>query len=88
MDAALHRERLDAKGGKRLHPIEGQIRDLPNGTMIASGQDAYVVKEEVTYLWSWQGYTPSDPPSRNIMLLTPPSTVLALSAGYNPLVRL
>jgi hypothetical protein len=85
MDAVLHRERLDAKGSKRQKPIEGQIMDLPNGTMIASGEDAYAVKEGVTYLWSWQGYIPSDPPTRDVMLLTPPSTVLALRAGYDPL---
>ena len=88
MDAVLHRERLDAKGGKRQHPIDGQIKDLPNGAMIASGEDAYAVKEGVTYLWSWQGYTPSDPPTGDARLLTPPSTVRALRAGYDPLIRL
>jgi hypothetical protein len=88
MDAVLHKERLDAKGGKRRHAIEGQIKDLPNGTMIASGKDAYAVKEGVMYLWSWQGYTPSDPPTGDATLLTPPSTVQALRAGYDPLVRI
>ncbi len=88
MDAVLHKERLDAKGGKRQHPVEGQVKDLPNGAMIASGEGAYVVKDGVTYLWSWEGYALSDTPAQDIMLLTPPSTVQALRAGYDPLIRL
>ena len=88
MDAVLHRERLDAKGSKRQNPIEGQIKDLPNGTMIASGENAYVLRDGMTYLWSWQGYTPSNPPTGDSMLLTPPSTVRTLKAEYRPLMRI
>jgi hypothetical protein len=88
MDAVLHTERIDAKGGKRRHPIEGQARDLPNGAMIACGDDAYVIKDGITYIWSWEGYSRSDPPTRNVELLTPPSTVRALRAGYLPSIGL
>jgi hypothetical protein len=87
IDTILHGERLGAKGGKRFHCIEGPVTDLANGTMIASGESAYVVKDRETYLWSWEGYTPSEPPSGDVRLLTPPSTVRALKAGYKPFIR-
>jgi hypothetical protein len=87
MDTALHGERLDAKGGKRRHAIEGPVADLPDGSMIASGDNAYVIKNGNTHLWSWEGYARSEPPTQDIMLLTPPSTVQALRAGYAPLIR-
>jgi hypothetical protein len=88
MDAVLHRERLDAKGGKRRHSIDGQAGNLPNGTMIACGEDTYVIKDGITYLWSWEGYSRSDPPTRDVKLLTPPSTVRSLRAGYLPFISL
>lgn len=88
IDKVLHGERIDAKGGKRHHHIEGSIADLPDGTMVASGDTAYVVMEGETHLWSWEGYAPSQTPPMNVSLLTPPSTVRALRAGYDPLIRL
>ncbi len=88
MDMILHGERLDAKGGKRRHHIEGSIADLPDGTMVASGDNTYVVMGGETHLWSWDGYSPSQTPTMNVSLLTPPSTVRALRAGYGPLIRL
>ncbi|ATU92637.1 hypothetical protein [Phyllobacterium zundukense] len=88
MDMILHGERLDAKGGKRRHRIEGSIADLPDGTMIASGDNAYLVKAGEMHLWSWEGYAPSPTPANNVSLLTPPATVRALRAGYGPLIRL
>jgi hypothetical protein len=87
MDMVLHGERLDAKGGKRRHLIEGPIAQLPDGVMIASGDNAYVVTDGKAHLWSWQGYARSEPPTQDVKLLTPPSTLRALSAGYDPLIR-
>ncbi|PSH70851.1 hypothetical protein CU102_02035 [Phyllobacterium brassicacearum] len=88
MDTILHGERLDARGGKRRHPIEGSLAGLPDGAMIAAGDDAYVIKGGKTHLWSWNGYTLSNPKTDNVTLLTPPSTVRALRAGYSPVIRL
>lgn len=87
MDMVLHAERLDAKGGKRRHPVAGSLTDLPDGTTIAAGDDAYVIKGGKTYLWSWSGYRSSKPVTDNIALLTPPSTMQALRAGFSPLFR-
>ncbi|MBA8877083.1 hypothetical protein [Phyllobacterium myrsinacearum] len=86
MDRVLHAERLDAKGGKKRHPLPSPIGDLPDGSMITSGDDAYLVRNGRSYLWSWDGYTACAPPARDVMLLTPPSTVRALLAGYKPII--
>ncbi|MEK1891155.1 MAG: hypothetical protein AAAB35_27045 [Phyllobacterium sp.] len=83
IDSVLHGERLDRSRRKARHAIEGPVRGLPDGAMIASGDDAYLIKAGKTHLWSWQGYQPAEPRD-GAMLLTPPSTVRALRAGYLP----
>ncbi|SDP58564.1 hypothetical protein [Phyllobacterium sp. OV277] len=84
MDTVLHEERLDTTGGKRRHPLTSSIEDLPDGSMIASGDNAYLIRGGQTSLWSWEGYVIHTPPTQNVGLLTPPSTVHALRAGYKP----
>ncbi|MGH7002648.1 MAG: hypothetical protein ACREIP_01745 [Alphaproteobacteria bacterium] len=86
MDRILHGERLEGKGRKRRHPVECAIGDLPDGTMLACNEEAYLLKGGATYRWSWEGYTAA-PLVDNVRLLTPPSTVRALRAGYEPLIR-
>lgn len=85
MDRVLHVERLDERGGKQRHPLTTPIDELPDGSMIASGEDAYLVRDGRTRLWSWDGYAECTPPTRDVMLLTPPSTLRALLGGYKPL---
>ena len=80
MDAVLHAERLSGRG-KRLHPIQGAIGELPDGAMIAEGRDAFLVKGGAVFRWSPAGYAAAGMP-RDAMLLTPPSTLAALRAGY------
>jgi hypothetical protein len=79
MDAVLHGERLAGKY-KRLHPMPGS---LPDGTMLAAGNDAFLIHASKPYRWSFAGYTPAEPRSFDA-LITPPSTVAALAAGYRP----
>ncbi|WP_204268339.1 hypothetical protein, partial [Escherichia coli] len=43
MDRVLHAERLEGNGGKKHHPLATAILDLPDGSMIASGDNAYLV---------------------------------------------
>jgi hypothetical protein len=86
MDRVLHGERLDAKGDKKRHPLTSPIVDLPDGSMIASGDHAYLVRNGQTSLWSWDGYTDCAPPTQDAALLTPPSIVRALLAGYKPAI--
>lgn len=83
MDAALHRERLD-RGGKRLHALPDRIAALPDGAMVAAGGDAYVVAGGACFRWSPAGYRAVAMPAAIDGLLTPPSTLAALAAGYRP----
>ncbi|MET0970590.1 MAG: hypothetical protein ABWY18_15430 [Tardiphaga sp.] len=81
IDAALHRERMDGRA-KRLHPLPCAIKELPDGAMVAANSESYLVSHGKLLRWSFSGYlalggVPNDP-----MLLTPPSTIHALRAGY------
>ncbi|MHC1549988.1 hypothetical protein [Phyllobacterium sp. K27] len=84
MDALLHRERLDQKGRKRHHPVGTAIHELPDGAMLASGSDAYLVKQGKAFLWSWEGYSEAQIDLSEATLLTPPSTIRTLKAGFKP----
>lgn len=81
MDAVLHGERLD-HGAKRLHPLRLPALDLPDGTMIASGGESYLIAKGEAWRWSFAGYSRASVKVANAKLLTPPSIVNALRAGY------
>jgi hypothetical protein len=80
IDRTLDAERRDGRA-KRLHPIGLSWRGLPDGAMIGTGSEAFVVVQGRALRWSHQGYAAAEPPSQ-IALLTPPSTTRALAAGY------
>jgi hypothetical protein len=83
MDARLHSERLSERR-KRIHaaPIEG----LPDGAMIERDGRAFAINHDQLLPWSFHGYAEPVPrPRRGLAnVLTPPSIVAALSAGYAP----
>jgi hypothetical protein len=83
IDAVLHRERLSG-GKKRLHPRTMPLEELPDGAMVQQGTESFLMVRGRALLWSPAGYrqAPNAPP--DAMLLTPPSTLRALSAGYRP----
>jgi hypothetical protein len=95
IDATLHAERLDGRA-KRLHPLHCAIEDLPDGAMlltreVAADDDAAVHRRESnsylivrgrTLRWSFDGYRAANATLRDATLLTPPSTLRALQAGY------
>jgi hypothetical protein len=83
MDARLHRERLDHRR-KRLHVLPTPLAQLPDGAMVQQGEDSFLVHQGRVLLWSFAGYTRMDRAPDSPMLLTPPSTVRALAAGYKP----
>lgn len=83
IDRVLHAERLEGRG-KRLHMPEGPISALPDGTMIAAGHACYLIAYGRVLQWSFAGYCAVDAAVRDAHLLTPPSTVRALRAGYRP----
>lgn len=89
IDAVLHAERIDrtkASGrGKRVTPV--RLEDLPPGAMAAFWGYSWLVTDDHLLQWSFDGYVRAlrrfDGPAE---LLTPPSMVAALRAGYRPQV--
>ena len=82
MDAVLHRERLEGRG-KRVHAFDGAWDELPDGVMVAAGEDAFVVAAGAAWRWTAGGYQTARG-ARPTSLLTPLSTVRAIRAGYRP----
>ncbi|MBB6486126.1 hypothetical protein [Rhizobium lusitanum] len=83
IDAVLHAERLDRRA-KRLHRVT-MLSDLPNGAVIAQGEEAFTLHGGCAYRWTNEGYARPQTLKSAEWLLTPPSTVKALRAGYVPL---
>lgn len=86
IDAVLHRERLDRRK-KRLHPLDGPIKALPDGAMMKAANESYLVVQGRALRWSFTGYRLADVQLVDAQLLTPPSTVRALRAGYRPVLH-
>jgi hypothetical protein len=86
MDAVLHAERLD-RGHKRVHPMPGTVEELPDGTVIAAGGKAYTLVRGRGFRWTEHGYEAAQQIPGADGLLTPPSTVLAMRAGYRPVLH-
>jgi len=86
MDETLHRERLD-NGRKRLHALPMPIETLPDGAMVALDNTAYLIVGGKALPWSPSGYGTECPSLAGARLLTPPSTVRALTAGYPAISR-
>jgi hypothetical protein len=86
LDAILHRERLQQRQ-KRIHPMPGPISRLPDGAMITAGDAAFVIVGGRPLRWTPFGYQAVDKVLRGEGLLTPPSTLAALQAGYRPVLH-
>jgi hypothetical protein len=86
MDEVLHRERLLGRN-KRRHALPGPLAALPDGAMVAVGDTSYLVTGGRALRWSAAGYRDGASPPTGAELLTPPSTVRALAAGYRAIVH-
>jgi hypothetical protein len=86
IDAVLHRERL-ADGKKRLHALTMPPEKLPDGTMVQQDGESFLIARGRIWLWSPAGYRAAQDTIEGAMLLTPPSTLRALSAGYRPVLH-
>ncbi len=86
IDRVLHRERLEGTR-KRLHPLPVPLFELPDGAMVAAGAESFLIAKGRALMWSPAGYRAADKAPRDAMLLTPPSTLRALSAGYRPVLH-
>ena len=83
IDTVLHRERLSGRK-KRLHPLPMPLEELPDGAMVQQGNGSYLIAQRRALSWSPAGYRQAQNALQGAMLLTPPSTLHALSAGYKP----
>jgi len=86
IDAVLHRERLD-RGRKRLHPLPVPLAELPDGVMVQQGPDSFLIAQGCALQWSPAGYRKAQGAIENGMLLTPPSTLQTIAAGYRPVLH-
>lgn len=82
MDAVLHGERLE---GRAKRTWRAEAAELPDGTMVAVGGEAFALRGEALLRWSHAGYeTFGQHLSGEVDVLTPPSIVAVLSEGFAP----
>lgn len=89
VDAMLHAERTMTGGSRALTDARPTL--LPDGTMILlPGDDTtpWLIWRGQLHPWSFEGYGGAIAlPRATVRVLTPPSTVGALGAGYLPIVH-
>jgi hypothetical protein len=89
MDAILHSERIDQNGTQCRW--EARLSDLPDGAMVLvdDPHTPFLIRQGDLCLWSPAGYVERRAvvPEQTTTVLTPPSVVRALAAGYRPAVH-
>ena len=87
MDAALHAERTDRS--RRKLSYRTHVAELPDGVMVRLGGEPGLLLGGRVHPWSFRGYgAPVQAgPAGPVEVLTPPSIVAAITAGYQPLVH-
>ena len=86
IDARLERERTDA-GAQRHH--SAALGDLPDGAFVLVDGEPRLVRGDALLRWTPGGYTTRAPRGRGrATLITPPTLVDVLRAGWEPLVPL
>jgi hypothetical protein len=86
MDAVLDAERRIGRD-KRLHELPEPTARLPDGAMVRAGDASYLIVQGRALQWSFDGYRETDADLREAHLITPPSTVQALKAGYRAVLH-
>jgi hypothetical protein len=86
IDRRLHEERLTRERKKKTY--RALLSELPAGTLVSLSDlpDAFLVTNDGLRKWSPGGYTEriEHPHGDEVAVLTPPSTVAAIRAGYAP----
>lgn len=83
LDRMLDAERRQGRA-RRVHAMD--FDRLPDGAMVELGPDRFAAVHDATLLpWSFAGYgAPGRRPSGTARVLTPPTSLAALAAGYAP----
>jgi hypothetical protein len=89
IDAQLHGERVDPETRTQLRHTAA-LEDLPDGTFIMRGNEPCLVHGTELLRWTAAGYAQrlQRPGREDAIVLTPPSLVAVLRAGWQPLVPL
>lgn len=95
MDEVLHAERMQEDRSKRT--FRARLGDIPSGAFVRYGEHEgggkprpHLVLGQHLLAWSAAGYTALVSPSaiaEEVDVLTPPSIVAVLSAGYHPMLH-
>lgn len=85
MDARLHDERIDARGRKVT--FRERLGSLPDGAMVRHRGVAALLLEGRLLRWTFEGYGDgvACDADTSVDVLTPPSTVEIIRAGYAPM---
>jgi hypothetical protein len=86
MDTVLHHERTE-RGRKRIHPLPEPLAELPDCAMVAADGSAFTLRAGRAHRWTNEGYAPPEQLRHADGLLTPPSTLMVLRAGYRPVLH-
>jgi hypothetical protein len=81
IDAQLHEERL-------APPREGSLRDLPDGAFVLEDGELWLVRSGELRRWTPGGYGRRKPIPARANVITPPSLVAVLRAGWHGAVPL
>lgn len=79
--------RSGSTGRKRLHVLSVPAEELPDGAVVAAAGEAYMIARGRAFRWTARGYETAVKIPRADCLLTPPSTLGAISAGYRPVLH-
>ena len=87
IDTVLHGERLD-RGRKRLHPLPMPVSGIARRRDGAAGRGEFSdpARQGAAMVDGWLQQE-QKPQIENAMVLTPPSTLRAMSAGYQPMLH-
>ncbi|MGE5594473.1 MAG: hypothetical protein ACM3S1_00395 [Hyphomicrobiales bacterium] len=86
IDRVLHDARVQPGGGKRTY--RAALSDLPPGTMVGAGGEAWLLWDGALHRWSFEGYRERRPlAAGEAEVLTPRPLVRALRAGYVPAIH-
>jgi hypothetical protein len=86
LDARLHAERL-ASGGPLVEVSWDMFDELPDGAMLFEGERAFGKRDGELRAWTFWGWGDAwsfGELTSDVWLITPPTTVAVLKAGYKP----
>lgn len=87
MDRVLHAQRV-ARGLEKV-TFSANAGSLPEGTMFAVNDEAFLLHSGSSWRWTFKGYEPADavPGAPEVTILTPRAIVQLFANGFKPRVH-